>query len=112
RLNFDGITYAKGAAVLRQLVAWVGEGAFLAGVAAYFKRHEYGNTTLIDFLRDLEDTSGRDLVAWSEDWLEHAGVNTLRASFTTENAAAGEVFSSFAVEQEAPEHWPTLRPHR
>ncbi len=77
KLNFDGITYAKGASVLKQLVAYVGEEAFLEGARRYFKRHAYGNTTLSDLLRVLEETSGRDLSAWSKAWLETSGVNTL-----------------------------------
>jgi aminopeptidase N len=107
-LNFDGITYAKGASVLRQLVAWVGGDQFMEGMRKYHKRHEYGNAELADFLADLEDASGRDLHAWSKEWLETAGVNTLRARFETD----GGSFTSFAVEQEAPDQWPTLRSHR
>ncbi|MGH9023739.1 MAG: aminopeptidase N [Acidimicrobiia bacterium] len=111
-VNFDGITYAKGASVLRQLVAWVGEDRFLAGCQSYFKRHEFGNATLDDFLGALEEASGRNLREWSAHWLETAGVNTLRASVTTALAAEGEVFTGFEVLQEAPAEWPTLRPHR
>jgi aminopeptidase N len=107
-LNFDGITYAKGASVLRQLVAWVGDDQFMEGMRGYHKRHEYGNAELADFLANLEDASGRDLRAWSKEWLEAAGVNTLRARFETD----GTAFTSFAVQQEAPEAWPTLRSHR
>ena len=113
KVNFDGITYAKGAAVLRQLVAWVGEAAFLKGVAAYFRRHEWGNTTLADFLGALEEASGRDLDAWSGEWLERAGVNTLRPSYAVAEAADGEpAFTSFTIEQSAPTDWPTRRSHR
>ena len=79
-LNFDGITYAKGASVLAQLVAFVGQEAFLAGVRDYFARHAYGNTALGDLLASLQRTSGRDLSGWSAQWLETAGVNTLRPS--------------------------------
>ncbi len=75
--NFDGITYAKGAAVLRQLVAWVGQDAFLAGCRTYFDRHAWGNTELTDFLAALEETSGRDLAAWRDEWLLTTGVTTL-----------------------------------
>jgi aminopeptidase N len=107
--NFDGITYAKGASVLRQLVAWVGEDAFLAGIRAYFRRHEYGNTDLGDFLTALEETSGRDLRAWSKEWLETAGLNTLRAVAET---GEDDRYSSFTVTQEGPPEWPILRPHR
>jgi aminopeptidase N len=75
--NFDGITYAKGASVLRQLVAWVGQDAFLAGLRSYFAKHAWSNTTLDDLLAELEASSGRDLAAWSEAWLKTAGVNTI-----------------------------------
>ncbi|MGH2728247.1 MAG: aminopeptidase N, partial [Actinomycetota bacterium] len=108
KVNFDGITYAKGASVLRQLVAWVGEQAFLKGLRTYFRRHEYGNTELSDFLTALEEASGRDLRAWSKEWLETAGVNTLRPRFDT----ADGTYRSFAVVQEAPEAHPSLRSHR
>src|SRR5450759_1161501 len=79
RLNFDGISYAKGASVLRQLVAWVGEDAFFGGIRDYFADHRWGNATLRDFLAPLEKHSGRDLAAWSREWLETAGMNGLRA---------------------------------
>src|SRR5947208_11560473 len=108
RANFDGITYAKGASVLKQLVAWVGRDEFLAGCRDYFERHAWGNTTLLDLLGALEETSGRDLSLWSKEWLETAGVNTLRASFTEDDDA----FTSFCVVQEAPEQHPTVRSHR
>ena len=108
-VNFDGITYAKGASVLKQLVAWVGRDAFLAGLRTYFRRHEYGNTELKDLLRALEEASGRDLSAWSKEWLETAGVNTLRSSFEVD---ADGAFTSFRLVQEAPPDWPTLRSHR
>ncbi|MBP2436032.1 aminopeptidase N [Microbacterium amylolyticum] len=77
KLNFDGITYAKGASVLKQLVAYVGEEAFFRGAQIYFARHAYGNTTLEDLLLALEETSGRDLRAWSRAWLETTGMSTL-----------------------------------
>ncbi|HEX6446883.1 MAG TPA: aminopeptidase N [Streptosporangiales bacterium] len=107
--NFDGITYAKGASVLKQLVAYVGQDEFFEGVRRYFRRHEYGNTSLGDLLEALEETSGRDLVAWSKEWLETAGINTLRPSFDVDDAGD---FTSFAVLQEAPSEYPTLRSHR
>jgi aminopeptidase N len=107
-LNFDPITYEKGGAALKQLVAWVGEDAFFKGVATYFKRHEYGNTELADFLAPLEEASGRDLKSWSRAWLEQAGVNTISAKIV----ATGDRIKSLKLMQEAtPEH-PTLRPHR
>jgi len=77
RTHFDGITYAKGASVLKQLVAWVGDEGFFAGIRDYFARHEYGNAELADFLGALEEASGRDLAAWSQEWLETSGVETL-----------------------------------
>ncbi len=108
-VNFDGITYAKGASVLKQLVAWVGQDAFLAGLRTYFQKHQYGNTELRDLLVELEASSGRDLSAFSAEWLETAGVNTLRASFET---GADGAFTSFSLLQEAPDGYPTLRSHR
>ena len=108
-VNFDGITYAKGASILKQLVAWVGEERFLAALRTYFKRHEWGNTELRDLLTVLEEASGRDLGSWSKEWLETAGVNTLRATFETDGDG---VFTSFALQQEASDAWPTLRSHR
>ncbi|WP_242090822.1 aminopeptidase N [Curtobacterium sp. DN_7.5] len=109
QVNFDGITYAKGGSVLKQLVAWVGIDAFFAGVSAYFKKHHHSNTELRDLLVELEATSGRDLSDWSALWLETAGVNTLRPEFEVD---ADGAITSFAVLQEAPTDHPTLRPHR
>ncbi|HKA69383.1 MAG TPA: aminopeptidase N, partial [Actinomycetes bacterium] len=109
QVNFDGITYAKGASVLKQLVAWVGLDNFIAGLRQYFRKYEWGNTTLADLLSILAETSGRDLSTWSREWLETAGVNTLRAEFTLDENGR---YSSFAIMQEAPEAWPTLRSHR
>ncbi|MFJ9904251.1 aminopeptidase N [Streptomyces sp. NPDC101152] len=114
-VNFDGITYAKGASVLKQLVAYVGMDEFFAGVQAYFKRHAYGNTRLSDLLGALEETSGRDLGTWSQKWLQTAGINVLRPEIETD---AEGVVTSFAIRQEAPalpagaKGEPTLRPHR
>jgi aminopeptidase N len=109
QVNFDGITYAKGGSVLKQLVAWVGIDAFFAGVAAYFKKHAFGNTELSDLLAELEITSGRDLSGWSAKWLETAGVNTLRPVIETDEAG---VITSFVVQQTAAADYPTIRPHR
>ncbi|WP_431277290.1 aminopeptidase N [Leifsonia poae] len=109
QVNFDGITYAKGASVLKQLVAWVGQDDFLAGVAQYFKKHEHSNTELRDLLVELEATSGRDLTEWSQQWLETAGVNTLRPEIEVD--ADGKI-TSFAVLQSAHPDYPTIRPHR
>jgi aminopeptidase N len=109
KLNFDGITYAKGASVLKQLVAYVGEEAFLEGARRYFKRHAYGNTRLGDLLSVLEETSGRDMSAWSRSWLQTAGVNALTPQVLLD--ADGRV-EELAVVQEAAESHPELRPHR
>ncbi|MFJ9842232.1 aminopeptidase N [Kitasatospora sp. NPDC101155] len=115
QVNFDGITYAKGASVLKQLVAYVGQDAFFQGVQAYFKRHAWGNTRLSDLLGALEEASGRDLKAWSKSWLETAGINVLRPSVVLNTD--GEI-ESFAVLQEAPalpagaKGEAVLRPHR
>ncbi len=108
-VNFDGITYAKGAAVLKQLVAYVGRENFLDGVRKYFAGHAFGNATLADLLAALEETSGRDLASWSAEWLQTAGVNTLRPSYSVD---AGGLFTEFAVEQEAAATHPVLRSHR
>jgi len=108
-VNFDGITYAKGAAVLKQLVAYVGRENFLDGVRRYFGEHAWGNATLADLLSAVEETSGRDLASWSREWLQTAGVNTLRPSYSID---AGGRFTEFAVEQEAPATHPVLRSHR
>ena len=108
QVNFDGITYAKGAAVLRQLGATVGREAFVRGVSTYFKKYEFKNATLADLLAELEVTSGRDLNKWSKLWLETAGVNTLRSKI---ESVDGKI-TSFAVEQTAAAGYPTIRPHR
>jgi aminopeptidase N len=108
-VNFDGITYAKGAAVLKQLVAYVGRENFLAGVRKYFAAHSYGNATLADLLSALEETSGRDLGTWSREWLETAGVNTLRPSYSVDGEGR---FTAFSVLQSAAPSHPTLRSHR
>ncbi|MEU0428410.1 aminopeptidase N [Streptomyces canus] len=109
KLNFDGITYAKGASVLKQLVAYVGQDAFLEGARRYFKRHAYGNTRLGDLLSVLEETSGRDMGAWARSWLQTAGVNSLTPQVLL--SAEGRV-DELAVVQEAAESHPELRPHR
>lgn len=108
-VNFDAITYDKGASVLKQLVAWVGLEAFQRGVGAYLATHSGGNATLADLLAELEAASGRDLADWSEKWLETAGVNTLRLEVETD--AAGTITAARVLQTAAPTH-PTLRPHR
>ncbi|MEU5905215.1 aminopeptidase N [Micromonospora sp. NPDC047527] len=108
-LNFDGISYAKGASVLRQLVAWLGDEAFLAGLNAHFAAHRFGNATLADLLASLSAASGRDLSDWAERWLRSPQVNTLRAEVAVD--AHGR-YTEVAVVQTAPESYPVLRPHR
>ncbi|MBK5306199.1 MAG: aminopeptidase N [Frankiaceae bacterium] len=98
-LNFDGISYAKGASTVRQLMVLVGEETFFEGVRRYLERHAFANTSLADFLTAIEEASGRDLAAWSDAWLRTPGVSTLRID-------AGVVL------QEAPAAYPVLRPHR
>ncbi len=113
RVNFDGITYAKGASALRQLVAWVGEEEFLAGVRNYFAKHAWGNTRLTDLLVELEATSGRDLAPWTHEWLQTSGVNLLRPQITVD---ADEAMTDLTIVQEPPALPaglpPTLRSHR
>lgn len=108
-VNFDGITYAKGASVLKQLVAWVGLDNFLVGLRAYFKKHAFGNSEFSDLLSALEASSGRELDSWAKEWLQTSGVNTLTPEFTL-----GEdgTYSSFSVLQSATVEHSTLRRHR
>ena len=108
-VNFDGITYAKGASVLKQLVAYVGRDHFLAGVRRYFAEHAFGNATLADLLGALQETSGRELSGWSKEWLETAGVNTLRPE---NDLDAENRITEFAVVQTAAASHPVLRAHR
>ena len=107
-VNFDGITYAKGAAVLRALVAYVGREEFFAGVRAYFKAHEWGNTELPDFLSALEQASGRDLQAWSKVWLEEAGLTIARMEIESDDDGT---IAQAAIVQES-FRGSSLRPHR
>ncbi|MFH0244337.1 aminopeptidase N [Streptomyces sp. HK10] len=109
KLNFDGITYAKGASVLKQLVAYVGRDAFLEGARRYFKRHEWGNTRLEHLLSVLEETSGRDMGEWARAWLQTAGVNSLTPQAAYDSAGR---ITELAVVQEAAGEYPVLRPHR
>jgi aminopeptidase N len=106
--NFDGISYAKGASVLKQLVAYVGRKEFFTGVREYFAAHAWDNAEFGDLLAALERASGKDLKDWSAAWLETAGPNTLRAEFQADETGR---FTAFAVRQQAPEKYPTLRPH-
>jgi len=108
-VNFDMITYAKGASVLKQLVAWVGLDPFLQGLRAYFKEFEYGNPEFKDLLTHLEKASGRELQSWAQEWLQTAGVNTLTPAFELD--AEGR-YARLAIKQTAHPEWPTLRRHR
>jgi aminopeptidase N len=108
-VNFDGITYAKGASVLRQLVAWVGPEQFMAGVREYFAKHAWQNTELSDLMVELEKASGRDLDHWGRLWLETAGVNTLQPELELDEEGN---LASFSIIQSAVNEWPTIRPHR
>ncbi|NDF89890.1 MAG: aminopeptidase N, partial [Actinobacteria bacterium] len=109
--NFDGITYAKGASVLHQLVAHVGRPQFIAGLQKYFAKHAWGNTTLNDLLVELEAASGRKLDTWVHTWLQTAGVNTLRPQLEID----GDVYKNVVISQEVPlvpAGSKELRPHR
>jgi aminopeptidase N len=108
-VNFDGITYAKGASVIKQLVAYVGIGPFLTGLRKYFNDHAWGNATFSDLLGALETASGRELTDFAAAWLETAQVNTLRPLVSV---AEDGTYSSVIVAQDAPSEYPTLRPHR
>ncbi len=108
-VNFDMITYAKGASVLKQLVAWVGLDAFVEGIRQYFKDHAFGNTEFSDLLVALEKASGRELETWATEWLQTAGVNTLAPVFDLD---ADGSYASFSIAQSAHPDWPTLRRHR
>ena len=94
-VNFDGITYAKGASVLKQLVAYVGLDNFLSGLRVYFGKHAWGNATLQDLLAALEEASGRDLSWWSAEWLETTGLNSLGPFFSVSDGK----FTDFAIVQ-------------
>ena len=108
-VNFDMITYAKGASVLKQLVAWVGIEDFIAGLRQYFKDFAFGNSEFTDLLAALEKASGRELSGWAQEWLQTAGVNTLTPEIELD---ADGAYSRVAVRQSAHPDWPTVRRHR
>ena len=108
-VNFDGITYAKGASVLKQLVFYVGREKFFKGINNYLNKHAYSNATLADLLAELELTSGRDLKAWSAQWLEQSGINTI-ATEVEENEDG--TIRQLALRQSASAEHPVLRAHR
>jgi len=107
--NFDGITYAKGAPVRKQLVAWVGIEPFLVGLRQYFSDHAFGNSEFVDLLTALEKSSGRELDAWAKEWLQTSGVNTLTPVFELTPEGG---YASFSVRQTAVDDYPQLRRHR
>lgn len=108
--NFDGITYGKGASVLKQLPYYLGEENFRKGVATYLKTHSYGNTELEDFIGALSEASGKDLTEWTQQWLYKSGVNTLHTDFTCDN----DQLKSITLTQTTPQDMdlPTLRSQR
>ena len=106
-LNFDGITYGKGAAALKQLVRAIGLEAFRDGLRSYFRRHRFGNATLVDFLAALQEGSGVDLVGWAARWLKTPSLNTISVRVTS----AGDTVTRLELRQEAPADHPHLRPH-
>lgn len=107
--NFDGITYAKGASVLKQLQAYVGRDAFLAGVRRHFADHAWGNATFDDLLAALQTASGRDLSGWADQWLKTTGINRLSPAFQV----ADGTYTTFAVDQAGAEPGADeLRTHR
>ncbi|MBC6456338.1 aminopeptidase N [Actinomadura sp. HBU206391] len=106
---FDGISYAKGASALRQLVEWVGDEAFLAGVNDLFSRHRFGNADLADLLAALARTGGRDVHAWAQRWLRTSGMDTLRTSVEQRD---GTLLSAEIVHTGPPGDDTGLRPHR
>ncbi|GHF87610.1 aminopeptidase N [Thalassotalea marina] len=106
--NFDGITYGKGASVLKQLPYYLGEENFRVGVSNYLKKFSYKNTELNDFIGELGKAAGKDMSQWTQDWLYHAGLNTIKVSYQCE---AGKI-SEMKILQSAPADYPTLREQR
>jgi aminopeptidase N len=106
--NFDGISYAKGAAVLRQLAGYAGEENFFAGIRDYLAAHAYGSARLPDLISAIAAYTDKDLTAWARAWLQTAGPNILRGEFGTTPDGR---FTSFAITQEALPEQPVLRPH-
>lgn len=106
--NFDGITYGKGASVLKQVPKYLGEENFRVGVSNYLKKFAYKNTSLNDFIDSLAQAADRDLTQWTQDWLYQAGVNTIEVSYQCQD----NLISQFAIMQSAPQGYPTLREQR
>jgi aminopeptidase N len=112
QLNFDRITYQKGAAVLRQLAAWVGEKPFFAALHNHLQDHREGNASFLDLVGALELSSGRDVTAWARAWLQTVGINTLHCKVENSPAGTRDQIQSVQVVQSASQRQPTLRPHR
>lgn len=106
--NFDGITYGKGASVLKQLPYYLGEENFRLGVSNYLKKFSYRNTNLNDFMEELGKAANKDLSQWTQDWLYHAGLNTIKVAYQ----CTDDKISQFIIKQTAPEGYSTLREQR
>ncbi len=106
--NFDGITYGKGASVLKQLPYYLGEENFRVGVSNYLKKFSYKNTELDDFIGELGKAAGKDMKQWTQDWLYNAGLNTIKVNYQ----CSDNKISQFTIEQSASEDYPTLREQR
>ena len=105
--NFDGISYAKGAATLRQLIAHIGDAAFISGVAQYLRSHAYGNAALVDFLGAMERASGQDLQGWADAWLRTAGLDAVSVETVSDQGS----IASATVRRTPPQAYPAARPH-
>ncbi|MEW6989908.1 aminopeptidase N [Colwelliaceae bacterium 6441] len=106
--NFDGITYGKGASVLKQLPYYLGEENFRVGVSNYLKKFSYKNTELDDFIGELGKAAGKDMTQWTQDWLYNAGLNTIKVNYQCND----NVISKLTILQTAPQDYPTLREQR
>ncbi|WP_404371988.1 aminopeptidase N [Kytococcus sedentarius] len=113
--NFDGISYAKGASALRQLIEWMGDEHFISGVRDHLTTHAYGNATLADFLGSMESASGRDVQGWAAAWLETAGLDRISVELTTRQDADGvPVIETATLVRDQPQDAagaPANRPH-
>jgi aminopeptidase N len=105
--NFDGISYAKGAATLRQLIAHIGDAAFISGVGEYLRAHAYGNAALVDFLASMERASGKDLQGWADAWLRTAGLDAISVETICDEGS----ITSAVVRRTPPKAYPADRPH-
>jgi len=108
--NFDGITYGKGASVLKQLAIFVGEENFRQGVASYLKKYSYRNTRLKDFMDELSVAAKQNLSGWSQEWLYKAGLNTISVNYECDKDKA--TIKYLDIEQTAPKANPVWRSQR